>query len=178
MSDSARTNWLDVIKSALWPTIALLALIFFSTPVSSLLEKFANQISGSQEITIGSMKIQLNLEAARKIPPPTKDMVRAFSHLKPEDIDVLLSHAENVGRGVCTVEGAHVTSWRGPVDEARTYLRFSEEGMVEFTDSPFDVRDCPKKEQRLAKLTEFGKTVRRYLLDVITSTLTIGASSE
>jgi len=179
-TSSSGTNWLDVLSSALWPIFALIVLIVLAGPIVSLADRVSRDTGAAQEIEIGPIRLRFSEADAHKLSPPSKEIADALVQLTPEDIDRLLSHGERSGYGVCTVSGAKVTSWTGPVDQARSYLRFSELGLVEFDTLPasMSVRDCAPGEERLAQLTEFGKTVRRYLLEILSSTVRISKNQE
>ena len=175
MAEAAATNWLDVLRSGLWPLFALIALIILGAPAIKILNNVGD--GGAQEIEAGPIKIKFSAEGLRHIPPPSAAVANALPKLTQGEVDALMAHAPNSGIPICRPESSLLLQPDG--EKPAVYDKLSAEGLVSFTNPSANTPNtswCRIEGLKMAELTETGKSVRTYLLSIITSSITISPS--
>jgi hypothetical protein len=176
MAEAAETNWLDVLRAALWPTLALIALILLQGPAIKILTKVSE--GGAQEIEAGPVKITFSPEGLRRVPPPSPAVGDVLPKLTQGEVDALMAHAPEDGLPICQADALKIDS-SGSRQKAAVYDKLFGDGLVSLeSPRPDDANQswCELKGLRTARLTETGKSVREYLLSVITNSITISPS--
>jgi hypothetical protein len=176
MADGVATNWLDVLRSAFWPALALIALVLLHNPAVKLLDEISQ--GGAQEIEAGPVKIKFSPEGLRHVSPPSAAVADVLPKLTQGEVDALMSHAPNTSIPVCQPSALKIDS-PDSRQEAFIYDRLFTNNLVSVEQAKPDDANaswCKIEGLKLAQLTGLGRNVRAYLLSVITSSITISAS--
>jgi hypothetical protein len=176
---NAPTNWLDVLLGLFWPLLAVAALLMFAHPISVALNKVAGGLGSAEDIEVGPIKLKFAADAARNLPVPSQEVATALAQLNSREIETLISHAENTGEPVCRESGLIPAKKNIMYEqESATYEHLFSLRLVAFdadnANNHFDW--CRPEGTVVVWLTDFGKEVRRYLLEIVTKSVVISKS--
>lgn len=175
--NSAPTNWLDVLAKLFWPLLALLALIMFFRPLSVALDKVAANLGSAENIELGPIRLKFVPEAARDLPRPSPDVATTLAQLGAHELELLVSHAENQRNELCRKEA--LKSPAPSLEQvSAAYERLFQLKLVKFeqddNSQPTAMDWCARRDAvQWVVLTDFGKQVRQYLLQIITKAVVI-----
>lgn len=176
MADGAPTNWLDVVKASFWPILAVIFIAIFASPLSALLTAMSAGVGPAQEVDIGSLKFKFSEKAAAALAPPSADVAAALTKLQAGQIDMLLAQAETLPSVICLRAGWVASSGVETRTKAEIYEAFEALGLIRYVPDENSGDYCAADNLRFAYLTPLGMKTRKYLIDVLTKTITISKS--
>ena len=174
---SASTNWLDVIRSALWPTVALIGFYQFSAPLKTFADNISQGSGRAEEIEVGPIKMKLSVQALRQIVPPSRAVATALSAIQADDLETLLDFRDNTGFAACIADKVPHGGYGDIVEKSLAYKRLQSLGLVIINDSvgqPYSW--CPASASKDVSMSYEGKSARKYVLNVLTKALHIEPS--
>jgi hypothetical protein len=150
---------LELIKAALWPAIALIAIILFYSPIRSVLDNVASRASDIQQIKLGSLELSIKVS---DLPIPDSETARAIVKLNDDTVVELLFSTGEQGRSRCYNSDPLETDNYYVIDE-----QLSSSLLITLTKQASPQEWC-KNEHAIA-LTTLGTKVKDYLLKLLMS---------
>jgi hypothetical protein len=149
---------LELIKAALWPAIALIAIILFYSPIRSVLDNVASRASDIQQIKLGSLELSIKVG---DLPIPDSETARAIVKLNDETLIELLSSTGKDVTGRC---------YSDPLETDDHYAidtQLSSHILITLSKQASPPEWC--KNQYAIALTTLGTKVKDYLLKLLTT---------
>lgn len=173
MADQTATNWLDVLKTAIWPAVALIGFYQFKEPLQTFADNISRGSGMAQEIEVGPLKLKLSAQAVQRITPPTRAVALALSKISPNDLERLLDLQENTGLLVCIIDKPFPEG-NASVDVSNSYKRMQALGLINIINTTSASYPwCPASMTKTVELTDSGNAGRRYMLSILTQALSI-----
>jgi hypothetical protein len=150
---------LELIKAALWPAIALVAIILFYSPIRAVLDNISSRANEIEKIRLGSLELSVKVADLPTADPAT---ARAIVKLDNDTLIELFSLSQSGVGGSCYNETPINKSPRYTTDKT-----LSELSLITWTAGSGSSNDCKRPYD--IKLTDLGLNVRDYLLSLLTA---------
>ena len=100
---SARVAAIELVGSALWPTVAITIAIFFAPSIKILLDSAASQVKNATTVKVGSIELTVSKD---NIPSPPDSVAAILPHLGADDIEFIISRNSGEGPDTYCYENA------------------------------------------------------------------------
>ncbi|WP_150125352.1 hypothetical protein [Sphingomonas sp. LM7] len=169
------TGWPDVMKAAIWPVFALIAVAIFFTPISGILRNTADKAT-LNELNMGPLQVKLSA-AAEKLRAPAPAIAKMVAGLDSAQVEELINWNENALSVQFCLNPAPLGDprWgrltddyvRGRIEDARAYRGMIEAGI--FTAEPVETQPTGCSDS--VAITPDGLRAKHFLLDLLTNAL-------
>jgi hypothetical protein len=155
---------LEFIPKLFWPTIAIIALLTFESPIYEAIRAVSVQIAnGGASIEISGLKVALS---KNEIPPPPDDVKKVLPQLDAKLIEFIVA---NVG-GNNTLDICYHDTNPEEFMEDSVSNRLRKLDLITFEKEPWHESDgTPCSIGSKTKYTPLYDVVRKYLIDVLKS---------
>ncbi|WP_141630394.1 hypothetical protein [Sinorhizobium meliloti] len=159
MSSDRLPSILELVKAALWPAIALIALLMFFSPLSQIIMSVSRRADQIETLKLGSL--ELNIQVSQ-LPRADKETAEAISGMDNEMVRNLLFAPDGSSLfGHCYKPEIDLSQ-----NEHAAIERLASKKLVTWTKSN-DPGECA--EHYSVEITALGTKARRFLFDLISS---------
>lgn len=126
--------WIDLAKVLIWPTVILLFVLIFYSPISGLLRNTVDSGMSVSEVKLGNLEVKLAPIATSEVRPPDEVLAKLLASLTSADIQLLLEWPEGViDNSACVGPMAPASSPLWGVGKSRLSDNFIQARMREAT---------------------------------------------
>lgn len=157
-STSLKVAWVGVVQAAIWPLVALIALLRFANPISGAIETAAN--GGGATVEIAGLKI--TLPKSELLPPPAQ-----IKHILPQLTPATIQNIVSNYGGKNRVDTCYTSTDDDELKDGSTKDRLKKFCLIRFEreDPSIVGKDC--KDASITTYTPEYDLTRDYLINVL-----------